>query len=66
MGIGISSLFTKGLHLGVDFAGGRTYVVRFDNPVNNEEVRSSLSKLFVDEEGLSYAPEVKTFETPIK
>ena len=61
LGIGISSLFTKGLHLGVDFAGGRTYVVRFDNPVNNEEVRSSLSKLFVDEEGLSYAPEVKTF-----
>ena len=33
LGIGISSLFTKGLHLGVDFAGGRTYVVRFDNPV---------------------------------
>ena len=61
LGMGISSLFTKGLHLGVDFSGGRTYVVRFDKPVDNEEVRSSLSKLFVDEEGLSYAPEVKTF-----
>lgn len=60
LGIGISSLFTKGLHLGVDFAGGRTYVLRFDKPVNNEEVRSSLTKLFVDD-GLSYAPEVKTF-----
>lgn len=59
--LGLGSLFTKGLQLGVDFAGGRTYVVRFDNPVDNEKVRTSLSKLFVDDQGLSYTPEVKTF-----
>ncbi len=61
LGLGVGSLFTKGLQLGVDFAGGRTYVVRFDKPVDNEKVRTSLSKLFIDDEGLSYAPEVKTF-----
>ena len=34
--IGIGSLVTKGLNYGVDFIGGRTYVVRFDETVNNE------------------------------
>ena len=28
--LGIGSLATRGLHFGVDFDGGRTYVVRFD------------------------------------
>ena len=59
--LGIGSLFTKGLHLGVDFAGGRTYVVRFDEAVDNEALRASLSAVFVDEDGLSYMPQVKTF-----
>ena len=35
----MGSLFTKGLHLGVDFSGGRTYVVRFDDSVDNEALR---------------------------
>jgi SecD/SecF fusion protein len=35
--LGIGSLITKGLNYGVDFVGGRTYVVRFDDMVNNEE-----------------------------
>ena len=61
LGLGVGSLFTKGLQLGVDFAGGRTYLVRFDKAVDNEKVRTSLTKLFIDDEGLSYAPEVKTF-----
>ncbi len=59
--LGVGSLFTKGLHLGVDFAGGRTFVVRFDQPVNNESLRSALSAVFIDEDGLSYSPQVKTF-----
>ena len=59
--IGIFSLFTKGLNYGVDFVGGRTYVVRFDDTVNNEELRSALTDVFVDADGLNYTPQVKTF-----
>ena len=37
----IVSIFTKGFTYGVDFTGGRTYVVRFDQPVTAEEVRAA-------------------------
>ncbi|MDB9910463.1 protein translocase subunit SecDF [Flavobacteriales bacterium] len=59
--LGIGSLVTKGLNYGVDFVGGRTYVVRFDDTVNNEELRSALTDVFVDADGLNYSPQVKTF-----
>ena len=59
--LGIGSLLTKGLNYGVDFIGGRTYVVRFDDAVDNEKLRSELSNAFVDSEGINYAPQVKTF-----
>ena len=39
--ISIVSIFTKGFTYGVDFTGGRTYVVRFDSPVTAEEVRAA-------------------------
>ena len=35
------SIFTKGFTYGVDFTGGRTYVVRFDQPVSAEDVRAA-------------------------
>lgn len=53
--IGITSLTFKGLNYGVDFTGGRTYVVRFDQNVRTIDVRAALA----DE--LGEAPEVKTF-----
>jgi len=53
--ISIGSLFTKGLSYGVDFAGGRTYIVRFDQNVNTTDVREALTPLF------DQTPEVKTF-----
>jgi SecD/SecF fusion protein len=53
--IGLSSLAIRGLNYGVDFSGGRTYVIRFDQPVNTNEVRSALSNAFDQQ------PEVKTF-----
>lgn len=53
--IGLSSLFTKGLNQGVDFSGGRTYIVRFDQEVSPVNIRASL------EEQYGQAPEVKTF-----
>jgi len=37
---GIISMATQGFNYGVDFVGGRTYVIRFDNPnVTTEQVR---------------------------
>jgi len=58
----LSSLFTKGLSLGVDFEGGRTYHVVFDQPVEVSEVADALGKVWVDEDGRSYTPVVKTFK----
>jgi len=59
--LGIGSLATRGLHFGVDFDGGRTYVVRFDETVDNEALRAALTDVFVDADGLHYTPQVKTF-----
>jgi SecD/SecF fusion protein len=55
VGIGIFSLVTKGLDLGIDFTGGRTYVVRFDKSVNTQDVSKALAVEF------GSAPDVKTF-----
>ncbi|MFD0940832.1 protein translocase subunit SecDF [Pedobacter boryungensis] len=41
-----------GLHLGVDFKGGRTYMVKFDKQMNTEEVSKKLVKEFEGEEAL--------------
>ncbi|MDA3818285.1 MAG: protein translocase subunit SecDF [Prolixibacteraceae bacterium] len=51
----IASISTKGLNYGIDFKGGRTYVVAFDDVVEVTDV----SKALADEFGT--APEVKTF-----
>jgi len=59
--LGVGSLVTKGLNYGVDFVGGRTYVVRFDETVDNEALRAALTDVFVDADGLNYTPQVKTF-----
>ena len=45
--IAIGSICIKGFTYGVDFTGGRTYVVRFDQPVTAEEVRSAVNDVFV-------------------
>lgn len=44
----IVSLSTKGLSYGVDFSGGRAYVVRFDQQVTANQVRDALDKVFTD------------------
>ena len=48
-------IFTKGFSLGVDFSGGRTYTVRFDQPVTPEQVRGALLDEFQE------SAEVKQF-----
>ena len=57
----LTSIFTKGFTYGVDFVGGRTYVVKFDQNVNTEEVRKSVVAAFdaVAQDGTS--AEVKQF-----
>jgi SecD/SecF fusion protein len=59
--IGLGFLATKGLNPGVDFAGGRTYVIRFDQDVNTQDISKKMSTYFVDENGMELTPEVKTF-----
>lgn len=51
----VGFIAVKGLDYGIDFTGGRTYVVRFDQDVNVNEIRTSLEKEF------GSSPEVKTF-----
>jgi len=41
-----------GLHLGVDFKGGRTYMVKFDKPMNTEDLAKTLVTNFEGEEAL--------------
>jgi SecD/SecF fusion protein len=43
---GIVSLFVRGLNPGIDFTGGRTYVIRFDNPVKTEDIAARLTPEF--------------------
>jgi SecD/SecF fusion protein len=44
--ISLGSLFTEGLDQGVDFVGGRTYQVRFDQDVNPTEISGILKDAF--------------------
>ncbi|MFZ0280891.1 MAG: protein translocase subunit SecDF, partial [Bacteroidales bacterium] len=44
--IGIGSLIIRGLSPGIDFTGGRTYIVRFDQPVKTAEVAQNLTGAF--------------------
>ena len=52
---GLVSIFTIGLKQGVDFKGGRSYVVRFDQAMSATEVAEDLREVF------GTAPEVKTY-----
>ena len=41
----------RGLQSGIDFSGGRNYVVQFDHPVKAEDLTSKLTPLFVNPDG---------------
>lgn len=43
--LGVSTFF-NGFDQGVEFSGGRSYTIKFDKPVNVEEVRDQLKKIF--------------------
>ena len=44
--VGVVSLCVRGLNQGIDFSGGRNYVVKFDKAVSTEEVKSALAASF--------------------
>jgi len=52
----IGSLATRGLNQGIDFVGGRTFVVKFKQDVNTVEIAKDLTKPFGGN-----TPEVKTY-----
>jgi SecD/SecF fusion protein len=53
--LSVGSLFVRGLNYGIDFKGGRTYVVRFDQDVEVSDVTSALTAVYGE------VPEVKTY-----
>ena len=76
--VSLGSLGIRRLNLGIDFKGGRNYVVQFDNPsIKVEQVREALSNVNFDKNAIHSAlemregqevedwstPEVKTYGT---
>ena len=53
--IGITSLFVRGLNQGIDFTGGRTFVVKFEESVRTQDVARTLTDAFGE------MPQVVTF-----
>ncbi|SEJ68936.1 SecD/SecF fusion protein [Dyadobacter sp. SG02] len=53
--IGVGSFIFKGFGLGIDFKGGRSYVVRFENNVDADALRANMDEV------LGSTTEVKTF-----
>lgn len=46
---GITSMATRGFNFGVDFAGGRNYVIQFNDKVNTVDLQKTLVDLFENE-----------------
>ena len=55
------SIYVNGFKYGIDFTGGRNYVVKFDKPVDATKAEESLIKIFATEDGKLSAVEAKTF-----
>ncbi|MCM1032778.1 MAG: protein translocase subunit SecD [Odoribacter sp.] len=42
----VISLFARGLNQGIDFSGGRNYIVKFEQPVNTSELQGKVQEAF--------------------
>lgn len=51
----VVSFVTRGFDKGIDFKGGRTYVVRFDKDVRVDDIKNALAPVF------NSTPDVKTY-----
>lgn len=59
--ISLGSIFTNGFKYGIDFEGGRSYVVRFEKPVDAVKVKSAVAPLFTTKDGKNNTVDIKTF-----
>ena len=59
--VSIGSIATNGFKYGIDFTGGRSFVVKFDKTVDVEAVKGNLSQVFKNEKGESSSIDIKTF-----
>ena len=60
--LSIISFCTLGLNKGIDFTGGRTYVVKFDQAADEEQLRENLEAQFAElEDAANTSFEVKRF-----
>ena len=57
------SIYVNGFKYGIDFTGGRNYVVKFDKPVDASKTEEALINIFKTEDGKLSAVEAKTFGT---
>ena len=44
--IAIGAFFVRGLNQGIDYTGGRNYIVKFDQPINTVEAQQALEPYF--------------------
>jgi SecD/SecF fusion protein len=54
------SWMTRGFNMGVDFAGGTSFKVEFENKVNVDDLRNALSSTLLEENGNSAAISVQS------
>ena len=59
--VSVISFFVLGFNTGVDFTGGRTYVVRFDQNVSAEDVRTAVENSLVSDDASKSSVEVKQY-----
>ena len=57
------SIYVNGFKYGIDFTGGRNYVVKFDKPIDADKTEKALVAMFKTEDGKLSAVEAKTFGT---
>lgn len=61
MAVCIGSMVTRGFNWGVDFSGGRSYVVEFDRNVDVDQAREAIESHFIGEDGREYGAWVKSY-----
>lgn len=65
--IGIASLAIRGMNQGIDFSGGRNYVVQFDKNVDRAAIESRLGELFQQKANdKTVSTQVITIDNPSK
>lgn len=65
--IGIASLAIRGMNLGIDFSGGRNYVVQFDKNVDRAAIENRLGELFQQKANdKTVSTQVITIDNPSK